>query len=189
MLFNYSAEMLYFSHMELYRSLSGVYANSTFENNILILPLAPLWVGSVSNLSLWLVRLKRRWIRPRRRTLSSLSEDGMDKLLSSSKERSESESESSPDPKKWDEDNGQVRFVTEKQKCNHTTSWFKVHFSGVEVIMWVYLRHGGTSPHRDQWLPCVPACAQQSGVLEDFPYSIIKRQMNKTAERWTKTES
>lgn len=55
-----------------------------------------LCVGSVSRRSLWLERLNRRWMRPRRRTLSSLSDEGMERLRSSSIERSESESESSP---------------------------------------------------------------------------------------------
>lgn len=68
------------------------------------LPLVPLLVGSVSRRSLWLERLNRRWMRPRRRTLSSLSEEGMERLRSSSMERSESESESPPAQgrvKKW----------------------------------------------------------------------------------------
>lgn len=60
------------------------------------LPLVPLRAGSVSSRSLWLDRLNRRWMRPRSLTLSSLSEDGMERLRSSSMDRSESESESSP---------------------------------------------------------------------------------------------
>lgn len=59
-------------------------------------PLVPLWVASVSRRSPWLERLNRRWMRPRSLTLSSLSEDGMERLRSSSMDRSESESESSP---------------------------------------------------------------------------------------------
>lgn len=51
------------------------------------------------------------------------------------------------------------------------------------VITCGYLHHDGTWPHQGQWLPCDPACAQQSGVLEDFPYSIIQQQTNKTAQR------
>ena len=66
------------------------------ETTVTCLPLVPLLVGSVSRRSLWLERLNRRWMRPRRRTLSSLSEEGMERLRSSSMERSESESESSP---------------------------------------------------------------------------------------------
>lgn len=56
--------------------------------------LAPL--GWVRSLSLWAARRSGRWKRPRVRPLSSLSEDGMERLLSSSKDRSLSESESAP---------------------------------------------------------------------------------------------
>lgn len=56
--------------------------------------LSPL--GWVRSLSLWAARRSGRWKRPRVRPLSSLSEDGMDRLLSSSKDRSLSESESAP---------------------------------------------------------------------------------------------
>lgn len=92
--------------------------NLPLPEDILIIPLVPLWVGSVSNLSLWLVRLKRRWIRPRRRTLSSLSEDGIDKLLSSSRERSESESESSPKAQKTEREKKKI-FISQKDKCEN----------------------------------------------------------------------
>ena len=44
--------------------------------------------------SLCAARLNWRWKRPRRRTFSSLSEDGMERLRSSSRDRSLSESES-----------------------------------------------------------------------------------------------
>lgn len=56
--------------------------------------LSPL--GWVRSLSLWAARRSGRWKRPRVRPLSSLSEDGIDRLLSSSKDRSLSESESAP---------------------------------------------------------------------------------------------
>lgn len=60
--------------------------------------LSPL--GWVRSLSLWAARRSGRWKRPRVRPLSSLSEDGMDRLLSSSKDRSLSESESAPGGRK-----------------------------------------------------------------------------------------
>lgn len=56
----------------------------------------PSPLGWLRSLSLWAARQSGRWKRPRGRPLSSLSEDGMDRLLSSSKDRSLSESESAP---------------------------------------------------------------------------------------------
>lgn len=50
--------------------------------------------GLVRRRSLCATRLNWRWKRPRRRTFSSLSEDGMERLRSSSRDRSLSESES-----------------------------------------------------------------------------------------------
>lgn len=57
--------------------------------------LSPL--GWARSLSLWAALRSGRWKRPLVRPLSSLSEDGMDRLLSSSKDRSLSESESAPE--------------------------------------------------------------------------------------------
>lgn len=57
---------------------------------------APSPLGWVRSLSLWATRQSGRWKRPRVRPLSSLSEDGMDRLLSSSRDKSLSESESAP---------------------------------------------------------------------------------------------
>lgn len=59
--------------------------------------LSPL--GWARSLSLWAALRSGRWKRPRVRPLSSLSEEGMERLLSSSKDRSLSESESAPGAK------------------------------------------------------------------------------------------
>lgn len=58
------------------------------------LPLGVVLAGFVRRRSLCAARLSWRWKRPRRRTFSSLSEDGMERLCSSSRDRSLSESES-----------------------------------------------------------------------------------------------
>lgn len=90
-----------FHHLQVLTKMS-VLPRSGFLKGVK-LPLVPFWAGSVSSLSLWLDRLNRRWMRPRSLTLSSLSEDGMERLRSSSMDRSESESESSPGERRREE--------------------------------------------------------------------------------------
>lgn len=100
-----SVRMIYlFKHFSKHYYIFIFFINWVFRINfrneiskVSCLPLVPLLVGSVRRRSLWLERLNRLWMRPRRRTLSSLSEEGMERLRSSSMERSESESESPPE--------------------------------------------------------------------------------------------
>lgn len=114
---------------------------------------APSPLGWVRSLSLWAARWSGRWKRPCARPLSSLSEDGMDRLLSSSKDRSLSESESAPGVGKvrrkaqqWlgkARDLGVVRKTTAKGDLGRAWSWGRNRKAGTcqETQGWV----GGAS--------------------------------------------
>lgn len=146
-----------FHHLQVSMKMSVLPRSSSLKG--VKLPLVPFWAGSVSSLSLWLDRLNRRWMRPRSLTLSSLSEDGMERLRSSSMDRSESESESSPGEKRGEERRADEEM---KQMC-HSCEGKRVPLS-----IRMYLHLCGTWLHPGLLPPCGRGFAPESDEPIDF---------------------
>lgn len=146
-----------FHHLQVSMKMS-VLSRSGFLKGV-NLPLLPFWAGSVSSLSLWLDRLNRRWMRPRSLTLSSLSEDGMERLRSSSMDRSESESESSP---------GERRREEQMKKWNRCATPVRQMSKCVPLSIRMYLHLCGTWLHPGLLPPCGRGFAPKSDEPIDF---------------------
>lgn len=147
-----------FHHLQVSMNMS-VLSRSGFLKGV-NLPLVPFWAGSVSSLSLWLDRLNRLWMRPRSLTLSSLSEDGMERLRSSSMDRSESESDSSPGERRREKSRG-------RNETDVPLLWEKMS-TRVPLSIRLYLHLCGTWLHPSLLPPCGRGFAPASDEPIDF---------------------